>query len=142
NNLNLLGQYEKAAAETRLSLQVAQSGVTYSNLMASYLALNRPDEAKAVFQEAQSRKLDIPYVHLARYYLAFLQGDASAMQEQAAWAMGKAGAEDWIMSMESAKRNNAKETAALWQANEALREAEFGNAARARQGTTDALALS
>jgi eukaryotic-like serine/threonine-protein kinase len=164
NNLNLLGQYEKAAAETRLSLQVAQSGVTYSNLMASYLALNRPDEAKAVFQEAQSRKLDIPYVHLARYYLAFLQGDASAMQEQAAWTMGKPGVEDWMLSIqgdteayygrlakardysqravEAAKRNNAKETAALWRANEALREAEFGNAARARQGATDALALS
>jgi pentatricopeptide repeat protein len=164
NNLNLLGQYEKAAAETRLSLQVAQSGVTYSNLMASYLALNRPDEAKAVFQEAQSRKLDIPYVHLARYYLAFLQGDAPAMQEQAAWTMGKPGVEDWILSIqgdteayygrlakardysqravESAKRNNAKETAALWRANEALREAEFGNAARARQGATEALALS
>jgi len=164
NNLNLLGQYEKAAVETRLSLQTAPGGVAYSNLMASYLALNRPDEAKAVFQEAQNRKLDIPYVHLARYYLAFLQGDASAMQEQAAWAMGKAGAEDWMLSMqgdteayygrlakardysqravESAKRNNAKETAALWRANEALREAEFGNAARARQGTTDALALS
>ena len=164
NNLNLLGQYEKAAVETRLSLQTAPGGVAYSNLMASYLALNRPDEAKAVFQEAQNRKLDIPYVHLACYYLAFLQGDASAMQEQAAWAMGKAGAEDWMLSMqgdteayygrlakardysqravESAKRNNAKETAALWRANEALREAEFGNAARARQGTTDALALS
>jgi len=164
NNLNLLGQYEKAAVETRLSLQTAPGGVAYSNLMASYLALNRPDEAKAVFQEAQSRKLDIPYVHLARYYLAFLQGDASAMQEQAAWAMGKPGAEDWILSIqgdteayygrlakardysqravESARRNNAKETAALWRANEALREAEFGNAARARQGATDALALS
>jgi eukaryotic-like serine/threonine-protein kinase len=164
NNLNLVGEYEKATTETRLSLQIAPGGVAYSNLMASYLALNRPDEAKAVFQEAQSRKLDIPYVHLARYYLAFLQGDASAIQEQTTWAMGKAGVEDWMLSMQgdteayygrlakardysqravdSAKRNNAKETAALWRANEALREAEFGNAARARQGATDALALS
>jgi Flp pilus assembly protein TadD/predicted Ser/Thr protein kinase len=164
NNLNVLGEYEKAAAEMRLSLQIAPGGVAYSNLMASYLALNRTDEAKVVFQEAQSRKLDIPYVHLARYYLAFLQGDASAMQEQTAWAMGKAGVEDWMLSIqadteayygrlakardysqravESAMRNNAKETAALWRANESLREAEFGNAARARQGATDALALS
>jgi eukaryotic-like serine/threonine-protein kinase len=164
NNLNILGQYEKAAAEARLSLQVAPGGVAYSNLMASYLALNRPDEAKAVFQEAQSRKLDIPYVHLARYYLAFLQGDGSALQEQAAWAMGKPGVEDWMLSIqgdteayygrlakardysrraiESAKRNSTKETAALWRANEALREAEFGNATRARQVAADALALS
>ena len=164
NNLNILGQYEKAAAEARLSLQVAPGGVAYSNLMASYLALNRPDEAKAVFQEAQSRKLDIPYVHLARYYLAFLQGDAGAMQEQAAWAMGKPGVEDWMLSIqgdteayygrlakardysrraiESARRNSTKETAALWRAIEALREAEFGNTIRARQVAADALALS
>jgi eukaryotic-like serine/threonine-protein kinase len=35
-----------------------------------------------------------------------------------------------------------KETAALWQMNAALREAEFGNAARARQGISSALALA
>jgi len=164
NNLNILGQYEKAAAETRLSLQVAPGGVAYSNLMASYLALNRPDEARAAFQEAQTRKLDIPYVHLARYYLGFLQGDTAAMQEQAAWVVGKPGAEDWMLSIQSdteahygrlakardysqravdsAKRNNAKEAAALWQAKEALREAEFGNSARARQAAADALGMS
>jgi eukaryotic-like serine/threonine-protein kinase len=164
NNLNLLGQYEKAIAETRLSLQIAPGGVAYNNLIISYLALNRPDEAKTVFQEAQTRKLDITYVHLARYYLGFLQGDASAMQEQAAWAMDKPGVEDWMFSIQSdteaysgrlakardysrqavdsAKRNGTKEAAALWRINEALREVEFGNSARARQASADALALS
>jgi eukaryotic-like serine/threonine-protein kinase len=164
NNLNLLGQYEKAIAETRLSLQIAPGGVAYNNLMISYLALNRPDEAKTVFQEAQTRKLDIPYVHLARYYLGFFQGDASAMQEQAAFAMDKPGVEDWMFSIQSdteaysgrlakardysrqavdsAKRNGTKEAAALWRINEAMREVEFGNSARARQASADALALS
>ena len=36
----------------------------------------------------------------------------------------------------------AKETAALWQVNEALREAEFGNLAAAKQGAREALALA
>ena len=44
--------------------------------------------------------------------------------------------------MESAKRNGSADTAALWQVNEALREAEFGNTALARKAVADAMALS
>src|SRR5207247_635430 len=39
-------------------------------------------------------------------------------------------------------RADSKETAALWQVNAALREAEFGNAAPAKQGVAAALALA
>jgi hypothetical protein len=39
-------------------------------------------------------------------------------------------------------RNDSKETAALWQVNASLREAEFGNAATAKQGVAAALALA
>ena len=42
--------------------------------------------------------------------------------------------------MDSARRADSKETAALWQANAALREAEFGNATAARQNAMSALA--
>src|SRR5262249_35811984 len=45
-------------------------------------------------------------------------------------------------AVESAVRADAKETAALWQLNAGLREAELGNTAYARQGVTAALALS
>ena len=44
--------------------------------------------------------------------------------------------------MESAQRAGKKETAALWQMNEALREAEFGNWQVARRGAATALALA
>jgi hypothetical protein len=44
--------------------------------------------------------------------------------------------------VESARHAEAKETAALWQANAALREAEFGNATLARQSAAAALALA
>jgi eukaryotic-like serine/threonine-protein kinase len=39
-------------------------------------------------------------------------------------------------------RSDAKESAAMWQVNEALREAEFGNAALARQDVAAALKLA
>jgi len=165
NNYILLGHYENAAAETRAGLRVVpENSIGLSNLATCYLALNRLDEAKGALQEAQSRKVDNSYLHLNRYYLAVLQSDASAMQEQIAWAMGKPTVEDWMLSVqsdteaqhgrlakaheftkravESARRNDAKETAALWQVNGALRQAEFGNATKAREAAADALALS
>jgi hypothetical protein len=98
------------------------------------------------------------------YYLAFLRGNVSQMEQQVAWAAGKPGDEDVLLSMqsdshayygrmakargfsrravESAVRADSKETAAFWQVNAALREAELGNAASAREGVTAALALS
>ena len=165
NNYNWLGQYEKAVAATRSSLQlVPDNGIAFGNLVQSYLALNRLDEAKTTVLEALQHKVDTQYLHLFAYLLAFLQGDASAMREQVAWAMGKPDAEDWQLSaesdtqawygrlnqsrelaaraVESAKHSDAKEAAALWQVTEALREAELGNAAKARQASAEALALS
>ena len=98
------------------------------------------------------------------YYLAFLRGNVSQMEQQVAWAAGKPGDEDVLLSMqsdteayygrltkardfsrravESAVRADAKETAALWRLNAALREAELGSTADAKQGVTAALALS
>jgi tetratricopeptide (TPR) repeat protein len=85
------------------------------------------------------------------------------MQEQSLWAIGKP-EEDGQLSDESdteayygrlqkareltrqavelAKRNGGADTAALWQVNEALREAEFGNTTFARKAAADALSLS
>jgi hypothetical protein len=45
-------------------------------------------------------------------------------------------------AVDSAVRAESKEAAAFWQVNAALREAELGNAASARQGVAAALALS
>ena len=45
-------------------------------------------------------------------------------------------------AVESAKRNGSPDTAALWQINEALREAEFGNTALAHKAVADAMSLN
>jgi serine/threonine protein kinase/predicted Zn-dependent protease len=165
NNYGLLGQYEKAAAEAREALRYEGNDVvSYSNLAQDYLALNRLDEAKATLAEAMSRKLDDPFLRVYTYSVAFLQNDAAAMQRQFDWASGKPGAEDVLLSaqsdteafhgrlqkarefsrraVESANRNDARETAAVWQVDAALREAQFGNPAQARQAADAALRLA
>jgi tetratricopeptide (TPR) repeat protein len=159
------GQYERAVAETLECLHLDPGmGVCYGNLMLYYAGLGRLDEAKATYQQAMAHKLERPQLHLSLYRVAFLQGDVAEMQHQAAWAAGKPGAEDEMLSIqsdteafsgrlgiarelsrraiESARRNDQKETAVMWGISEALREAEFGNAARARDQSASLLPLA
>jgi eukaryotic-like serine/threonine-protein kinase len=169
NNLGViyveLGQYDKAVAETQETVRLdSNTVVAYGNLAGIYLALNRPDDAEKAIQQAQQRKLDGELLHATIYSVAFLKGDAAEMERQVAWAAGKPGSEDRLLSfqsdteayygrlvkardfsrraVDSAARNDSKETAALWQVNAALREAEFGNTAAAKQGVATALALA
>ncbi len=165
HNYFVLGQYEKAIEEMRASLRISPNSVAaYSNLIGADLSLNRFEDVKNALDETQKRKLDGPTLRLARYFIAFLQNDPAAMQEQLNWSSGKPGAEDMMLStqsdteafyghlakarefsqraVDSATRADARETAAMWRANEALREAEFGNAAEARKMAAQALALT
>jgi hypothetical protein len=160
-----IGQYDKVLAEMQEALRLAPADeLAYRNLGVSYLLLNRLDEAKVTFDDAFARKLDGADVRSGVYFLAFLRGDAAQMQEQVAWSAGKPGEEDGFLSLQSdteayfgrlgkardfsrravdsAVRADYKETAALYQVNAALREADLGNTAAARQGVNAALALS
>jgi predicted Zn-dependent protease len=96
--------------------------------------------------------------------LAFLKGDAARMAQLASAAMGKPGAEDLLLAMQadaegwygrlknaheltvramdSAQHNNAKETAAGYQAEVALREVESGNREQARAEAHAAVKLA
>jgi serine/threonine protein kinase/tetratricopeptide (TPR) repeat protein len=155
-NYITIGQYEKAIEETLASLRIAPNSMgSYSNLIGSYLSLNRLEDAKAGLVQAQLRKLEGPTLRLAAYAIAFLENDAPTMQQQLTWATGKPGAEDLLLSthsdteayygrlskarefsqraVDTAKHADAPESAAIWQANAALREAEFGNPVPARK---------
>jgi len=164
-NYVYMGQYDKALAEQQEMLRLAPDDVvSYGDLGLTYLYLNRLDEAKASFNQAFAHKLDSGSLHQFVYLLAFLRGDAAQMGQQVAWGAGKPGVEDALLSIQSdteayygrlgkardfsrravdsAVRADAKETAAAWQVNAALREAELGNPTSAKQGVTAALALS
>jgi serine/threonine protein kinase/tetratricopeptide (TPR) repeat protein len=160
-----LGQWEKALAECQENLRLEPDDVTgYGNLAIDYMVLNRLDEAKTALDQGLAHKLDSGGLRVVMYYAAFLRGDAAQMEKQVAWGAGKPGTEDVLLSaqsdteayygrrikardfsrraVDSAVRADSKETAALWQANAALREAEWGDAAAAKQGVGAALALS
>jgi serine/threonine protein kinase len=158
------GQWEKALPRYQESVRHDQSYPAYSNLAATYLCLNRLEEAKATVNEAFAHKIDGGFLREILYMLAFLQRDRAQMQQQVTWGVGKSGDEDLILStqsdteafygrmsrarefshraVDSAIRADSKETAALWQANAALREAEVGNAGSAKQEVAAALTLS
>jgi len=160
-----MGQYEKAVSEYQEALRLASDDVlNYASLGEMYIDLNRLDEAKATLDQAFAHHLDGGYLRLQVYGLAFLRGDTAQMQQQLAWAAGKLGDEDRLLSMQadteayygrmnqaheftrravdSALRADSRETAALWQADTAMVDAELANTAAASQAVAAALKLS
>jgi eukaryotic-like serine/threonine-protein kinase len=159
-----IGQHEKALSEIKQSLEIAPDFLVYSNLGFTYLCLNRLDEAQASLDQGRARGQDNQDLHEQMYTLAFLRGDQTGMRAQLAWATGRPGDEDGLLStqsdteayygrfskareysrkaVDSALRAGSKETAAIWQVNAALREAEIGEITAARKGVAAALALS
>ena len=156
-----LGEYEAAVKASLEDLRLFPgSAAAYTNLVGLYNALNRPADAKAKYEEAIAHKVNNPFLHGNRYGVAFYEGDAAEMERQVEGAKNKPG-EDVLLSfasdtdayygrlasarersqraMEAALHSDAKETAAEWEMNSALREAEFGNGSRARQATASAL---
>jgi eukaryotic-like serine/threonine-protein kinase len=164
-NYSALGQYDQAMPELKKGMALAPDTVVgYQNISLVYLTLGQFDKAKAALDSAAALKLDAGSLHLTAYYLAFLQSDTAAMAQHLAWGAGKPGDEDPLLAaqsdtegyygrlaaardfarraVDSAIRADSNETAALWQVNGALREAEFGNTAQARQAANAALSLS
>ena len=158
-----LGQYDKSVAETKEAMQLAPSMTAYGNLSIEYIAQDKLDDAEKVLREAQARGFDGLYIRGNLYLLAFRRGDNKGMEQQLAWAAGRAGDEDAMLSgqadtdayygrlvratdisrraVESAVRADSKETAALWQVTAGLREAEFGNIAAAGRDVDAALSM-
>lgn len=160
-----LGDYIKAAriAEENLQRNPA-NGLLLINLAASYVYLNRFDDALAAIRKAQAQKLEAPSSYLDLYGIDFVLGDDTAMQRDVAALMGKPGYEAAILSAEastasyrgqirlaraltrqaidSARRVDNKEAAAAMMADAGVREALAGNLAEARTQARAALALS
>jgi serine/threonine protein kinase/tetratricopeptide (TPR) repeat protein len=145
-----LGQYEKSSEEIRESIRLnPDTQVEYDNLAMMQLALQRFDGAKEAIQQAQAHGSDDLEHHGVLYVLGFLALDQNAMAEQQRWFAADPQDENFGLSLasdteayvgrsdrareltkravESAIRVDSKETAAIWEENEALREAAFGN---------------
>ena len=160
-----LGQYENALAEVRDSARLDPGNLAnFGNLIFVCVSLNRMQEAQAMVERALKSNLDDRDLHEAQYELDFLEANAAGMAQQMAWSMGRPGVEGVFLAIEAdtaayyglldkardlyrqavASAHTAKEpeNAARFEAEAALREALFGNAADAQQRATTALQFS
>jgi eukaryotic-like serine/threonine-protein kinase len=160
----ILGQYDKALQEEEEAQHLESSAIGYANLASYYIGTGQMEKAQATVLEAEKNDFAGDLLHWFIYQMAFLKRDRGEMEREVAWASGKPGVEDALLSFQSdteaydgrltqardysrravdaAVRSDAKESAAVWEINEALREAEFGNTTVARQDVAAALKLS
>ena len=158
------GQYDRALPEHREAVRLSPDlGLAYGNEAIDFVGLNRLDEAKQVVQRAAVRWPDDRWPHRALYRIAFLERDAREMETQVRALAGKPGEEAMLSvqasteaylgrmrnsrefsrrAAEAQKRANLKESVAVEQAFEALREAESGSFEMARKTASAALASS
>jgi DNA-binding winged helix-turn-helix (wHTH) protein len=152
---NALGQYE-AGLKAILEFQrlVPNDWAGYRTVVLTYLLLDRVKEAEAVAEEAHAKDLDSGLASVL-YGIGFYRNDPAGMARQAARTTVVPGQEGLLLAMEadtaayfghlrksrelsrqaadSAELAVEKETAAGYYAVSALREALFGEAAKARQ---------
>jgi DNA-binding winged helix-turn-helix (wHTH) protein/Tfp pilus assembly protein PilF len=159
------GKREESVEEGKIALSIDPDfSIGYANLAASYMALERLDEAENTLQRASERRLEIPDFFVLRYVIAFLKGDKVGTEREAALARERRGVDDWMSNSEGfvlaysghleaarkmsrlaadlARKTERRDTEALYEADAAVREALFGNVSIARQRAVDALALS
>jgi len=160
-----LGNMDRALEEDVEAMRLEPNDwVGYSSLADDYTNLNRLDEAEAVLKKAEERRLEVQYLLLNRYKLAFLKGDTAGMAASVSAASGKQGMEDVLLSAQAdteawygrlkkarqlsahavdlAKQGDSREQAASYLAVGALRETEFGERTRAIADAQAALNLS
>ena len=158
-----IGQFERAAAEAREGLRInANSLVGYINLAQVFISLSRFADAREVCEQALRQNLDSSILRSFRYQVSYVGRDVVAMQEQLDWARGKpdeymgldwqtqsAGfAGQWRHSqdffgraVELAIRSNAKEVAAQYVADAALRSAVCGQCSPMKAATSQSTGL-
>jgi DNA-binding winged helix-turn-helix (wHTH) protein/Tfp pilus assembly protein PilF len=159
------GQYEKAAAEGRRTIELDPDfAVGYYGLAVNQAYQDRLEDAENTLQRAYGRGLETDEYIMLDYDIAFLKGDRTGMERQAARARGRSGGETWISNHEAfalaysghlqqarsmsrravdhAHQASQWERASLWEAGAAVRESLFGNASEAKKRVKAALRLS
>ena len=161
---NISGQLEKALAESRESVRLdPSSSIARGNLVEILSKLNRFAEAKAASDQEAQLKLDNTRVHQWLYWIGFIDGDTAGMQKQIDWTAGKpdehraldwqAGVAafqgQWRRAQDFSRRaieltalNDAKEAAARYTAERALRAAVLGECAPVKRLAAKSLGMS
>jgi eukaryotic-like serine/threonine-protein kinase len=163
--LPVVGQYERAVEESSEAVRLRPDfPLAYAFNIRAYAALNRFDEAKALYAKALERRLSNPFIDVVMYDLAFAQNDTAGMAQHAAKlkALRRLGHQIINMegdtaaysghlidarelsrrAMDNAQRAGEKDAPAVYSGTSGLREAWFGNTGEARRRGSLALKLS
>jgi tetratricopeptide (TPR) repeat protein len=160
----VIGDYPQAAKYSEAALKLdPDTAAWYENYSTALLGLGRADDADRVLRDAFSRGIDDPSLHDNMYSIAFVRNDHITMQTQVDWAQGKSGGDSIFASqsdteayhghmqkarqftrkaVDTAKAADLPESAALWIAEAAMREAIVGNSKEARSQIQEALKLT
>jgi len=160
------GRFEAAEQEARNAMTLdPDHSFPYFNLAASYIYRDRLSEARATLQRAAERNIDLPELFIARFQIAFLEEDQTAMDAVAASAHErKDWAADWVTDQQAAvlaysghlhlargqsrrvvdvvRQAGRRDGAAQHEAAIGVREALYGYGNDARQSAARVLELS
>jgi predicted Zn-dependent protease len=159
----ILGQYDKAIELQRRAIQeIPGLSPSYGDLAQFYLAVDRPDEARSVLDQALDIHVNDVNIQLGEYERAYYLHDAVTMSKLLAAAPQYPGVEDTLLAQQAATEDSAgrlsagrgfaakaaevaahagqSEASANWLAGEALRQAEMGATAQAHGLVAKALA--
>jgi len=165
NNLaitdSVVGRLEESLREAQESARLDGNANNIGIVGFGYLALNRFDEARGIFQQALARTPEDLGLHIGMYVLASAQRDTKTMEQQSAWAAGKPGAEGVFLGFDAQtaaahgkmakarelfqrsaavdQRDDLKANATSTWAGAGLWEAEYGNPELARRDASSAL---
>jgi DNA-binding winged helix-turn-helix (wHTH) protein/tetratricopeptide (TPR) repeat protein len=159
-----LGQYEKAVDSLREAMRLDPTrATTYSNLAADLLALNRGEDAEKVLAAADKQKFQTDFLLQVSYLKAFFRNDQEGMQHALLQSPDVQGAQPLLLSEQAdteayfghfqkarelsqvaahlMQHDGDKESAAEYLAQAALRDAEVGASAQAREALAQAIKL-
>jgi DNA-binding winged helix-turn-helix (wHTH) protein/tetratricopeptide (TPR) repeat protein len=159
------GRYAQSIEEAKQALAIDPDFTpAYINLGFSHFYLDRLGEAKNIVAKALGRKMNVPEILVLNFYLAFLDGDETKMNQAAALAQDVPGAEDWMeysralllarsgrlrmaretvgRAMDLARQSDQPERAATYKAGQADWEALAGDASDAKKDAAAALKSS
>ena len=158
-----IGQFDKAADAAREAIRLnPNAAASYINLADAFTRSSRFAEAREVFERALQQKLDITDIHAGLYRIAFVSGDTALMTQQLDWTRGKP--DEYVASdlqaqaaalagqygrsldfarraIDLATRGGAKEVAAQYAADAAVRAAAIGHCQQAKTQSGQALSL-
>ncbi len=159
-----LGQFEQSVEPFLQAIRLDPKFTpAYSNLSASYLALNRPDDARGILQQAADQRLEFIGARRLSYLIAFVQGDEALMARELAASVGvgetngafgwqahasafggraKAAHEQFARGIEMSQQGNFNEVASQLTVEDLENHATVGQCADVRSGVARALDVS